>query len=292
MQQVQDAAAGAGQDDKLSTAYQDALAPLKAIRPDMFEQALGYVRSGTAPEVLTALAAAPTDDVDRLMVEPSVVTFSYRSAYSTTVDRVRTAHPGWTVDSGVRARMKVHTTAPAAAIARLGRLLTTIGDVDRVAAGAPEWLTVLVNDVVSTRHQNSQRVRRELFARWTPEFLAKIAREGGVAEAEVVPAVLTALLHRDAVGSASDLERLTELVTSEAMDAFLAKHADVLPGVVETLAAPGKAAFLEVAKRNPAPHAELVAALALDPAKDVRADASTLLATLEDDEQLRLLAPH
>ncbi len=292
MQQVQDPAAGAGQDDKLSTAYQDALAPLKAIRPDTFEQALGYVRTGTAPEVLTSLDAAPTDDVDRLMVEPGAVRFSYRTVYSTTVDRVRTARPGWTVDNGVRARMRVHTTAPAAAVARLGRLLATIGDVHRVAAGAPEWLTVLVNDAVSTREQNSRAVRRELFARWTPEFLTEVAREGGVAEVGAAPAVLTALLHRDAVGSASNLERLTELVTSEAMDTFLLEHADVLPEVVEPLAAPGKLAFLEVVKRNLAPHAELVASLAVDPAKDVRADATTLLATLGDDAQPRLLAPH
>ena len=118
------------------------MAPLKAIRPDMFEQALGYVRSGTSPEVLTALDAAPTDDVDRLMAEPGSGGLSYRVA-DKTVDRVRTARPGWTVDNGVRARVTVHTTAPAAAVARLGRLLATIGDVDRVAAGAPEWLTVL-----------------------------------------------------------------------------------------------------------------------------------------------------
>ena len=37
---------------------------------------------------------------------------------------------------------------------------------------------------------------------------------------------------------------------------------------------------------------KLVATLAIDPAKDVRADATTLLATLDDDAQSRLLAPH
>ncbi|WP_146197489.1 DUF4132 domain-containing protein [Promicromonospora sp. AC04] len=289
---MQGAAAGADQDDKLSTAYQDALAPLKAIRPDMFEQALGYVRSGTAPEVLTALDAAPTHDVNGLMAEPSVVSFAYHRVGRSLVDRVRTARPGWTIHNGVRARMKVHTTAPAAVVARLGRVLATVGEVERVAAGAPEWLTALVNDVASSREENSRAVRQELFARWTPEFLTKVAREGGVAKAEVVPAVLTALLHRDAVGSASDLERLTELVTSEAMAAFLAEHANVLPEVAETLAAPGKAALLGAVKRNLAPHAELVASLAVDPAKNVRAEATTLLATLEYDEQLRLLAPH
>ncbi|MFJ3405285.1 DUF4132 domain-containing protein [Promicromonospora sp. NPDC090134] len=291
MQHAQDPAAGPAQGDELLTAYQEALAPLRAILPDTFEQALGYVRDGTTPEVLATLDAATTHAVYLLMAEPGAVGYSYHAADKGIVHRVRRARAGWAVHEGVRARMTVHTTAPAAAVARLGRLLATIGDVDRVSPPAPGWLTALVNDVVSVRPQSSRATRRAVFARWTPQFLATVAREGGVPEAEVVPAVLTALLHRAADVQPGGLKQLTKWVASVPMDTFLAEHAAALPDVVRPLTAPGKAAFLDVVGRNLTPHADLVAALAVDQAKDVRAGAVNLLASLEAEKQRGLLAP-
>jgi hypothetical protein len=87
-------------------------------------------------------------------------------------------------------------------------------------------------------------------------------------------------------------DRRRGLVLSPAGDAFLVRHAGILSRVVTALDAAGKRSFLDLAARNLEAHAGLVAALAVDKAPEVRADATDLIARLSDDAQVRALAPH
>ncbi|MFC8800599.1 hypothetical protein ACFT2C_22935 [Promicromonospora sp. NPDC057138] len=283
----------AGQEQPVPAAvYEEALEPLTAWGQDTFDLAVGYVRDGTTPEVLTALTETQTVDLRSL------------------------THRQHRTDAGLLALATVCATALAATIARLGRVLaaataepTPAGAVPvgsgsagslpagpaRAADGVPDWLGPLTNMVANTEYLRYRDVDARnvtvLRERWTPHFLREVARAGGVPEGECVAVVLRAVLQRDAASVAWIQHRRAELSATDAMDAFLAEHADALPGVVRGLTASGKQVFLEAAKRDLAVHGEMVASLAVDPTKGVRAEARRVLATLPDADAVRLLAP-
>ncbi len=261
--------AGAGGATSLEAAYGDALSPLRIKGEDLFEQAVGFVRDGTTPEVVAALRTARTGDVDQLMNKPAarIPDFKVRG---TLVQQVAALHPGWEAGAGVAARGTIYATAAAPALVRLGHLLDAVTTGKVLPEEAPRWLSLLMFDAGSSQDTDE---------RWTHGFLVSLAREGGVPEDEAAPLVLRVMLENG-------------YHWTEALGAALATRADVLPQALESLSEWGTQTFLRCAKRDLPRHGELVAALAADSRERVRSAARDLLSGLDGADEVRLLAPH
>lgn len=269
-------------EQETSDAVRDCLAPLKVVRAELYDRAVGYVLDGAAPHVLHTLANQQPLDV-ALVASPDAVLAEDR------LDAVATAHPGWTQDVGQAARRTVYRTAPAPVLTRFGRLLTAVAGEDD--ADVTERFVRLLDDVgrltTGATGRRGSVDAREVLARWTPGLMTEVVREHGLPEEAAVAVVLQVLVRRDRT---SDQRR--GLVLNPPGDAFLVRHTGVLARVVTALDPAGKRYFLDLAARNLEAHAELVATLAVDKAAEVRADAIDLMARLADDAQVRALAVH
>ncbi|NUT46248.1 MAG: DUF1963 domain-containing protein [Saccharothrix sp.] len=229
-------------------AARDVLAPVREVGAEAHDRAVDYLVHGTSSEVLTALGA------------------------------------GGEVRLDVDARRALYATAPPATLARFGELLNALDANGRTRDDVPAWLLRLVDDVAAALFAtDTGSGTSEAVARWTPAFVADVARAGGVPADIAALTVLLALLHRK--NRADD--PVDAMVITPAGDAYLAEHADLLPDVADRLTRHGKRFFLECVGRNLDAHRPLVSALADDPDQAVRRAARALLtppeATLPED---------
>ena len=267
-----DARPGAGTPAGIASALGTCLAPLKT--EHVFDGAIGYVLHGTGPEILATL--------DDLRSTPGAkVVSAGRRWHQNDIPAVAEVEPGWSRDAGAAARLVVHRDAPADVLVRFGHLLNAIA---RTRWHGPHaWLSRLAEDVLTAgTSTGGQAVHR----RWTPDFLSYVARAGGVPDRTLTHTVLRALLQRPDGHTGP-----CELLASDAGDAFLARHADVLAEIVGE--APfGREFAARRCSRSPERHADLLAALAVDELPPVRKSALAGLDWLDGSRQVDALRPH
>ncbi|MEO3927846.1 hypothetical protein ABGB07_28845 [Micromonosporaceae bacterium B7E4] len=232
------------------------LAPVRMMGAEVYDQAVAYLLDGSSPRVLTTLEtqALAGDSAARLDVD---------------------------------ARRAVYAAAPPDTLARFGQLLNALAAGGRTSDDAPRWLIRLVHDVAAVLFSADSEASGtpEATARWTPRFVAEVARAGGVPASVAVPTTLVALLHR----RTRENEALNRMIATPDGDAYLAEHADLLLAVLKRLTPPGKRLLLECAARNLDTHGRFVAALTNSPDHAVRMAARVLVAQPEDalPEELR-----
>ncbi|MGI5187176.1 DUF4132 domain-containing protein [Promicromonospora sp. CA-289599] len=272
----------------------DALAPLRLLSTGVYDDAVGYVLHGTTPEVLTGLAAAATEDIDRLLYEPGRAN-PYTSWVSPDLAKqVAAAHKHWTKAKGITARRRVYADGSVEVVVRLARLLAQVCETVDVP-GVPDWFSLLVHD---TAYLGSPTSKRSDFGgaalRWTPDESEKAAVWGGVPADHAVRTVLLTILHRVGKGPSWHKDVRLEIMGTPGFDEYAARHVAVLADVVESLNAAGKGeALTGIGKQiGSDDFARIVARLAVDPAQGVRTAALEHLAGLSDARQVALLAPH
>ncbi|MFI2365416.1 DUF4132 domain-containing protein [Promicromonospora sp. NPDC019610] len=286
--------------DETARGVADALAPLSLVGTGLYEDAVGYVLEGTTPEVLTQVASAATDDVDRLLDQPGRTSYWSSWVSPDLVKKVAAQHKNWTTDKGVGGRRRVYAVGAMTQVVRLARLLAQACETVEIP-GVPAWLSLLVHDIghIGTpkrnRPGNGDQPTR---TRWTPAMFEEAAVEGGVPADDAARTVLVAIVHRSSKGRSWYSDAREGIMKSAAFSEFVGRHATLLADVVPGLTAASKEELLgQIGKRistQEAPSdefAQIVAGLAADPAKGVRTAALQHLATLPDDRQVTLLAP-
>lgn len=294
--------------DGVVRAVHEALAPLKLLGTDVYDDAVGYVLRGAAPAVLTGVESAATADIDRLLQEPGR-TSPYTSWVSPDlVKQVAAVHKHWTQEVGVRARRRIYSGASVEMVVRFARLLAQACDTVEIP-GVPEWLSLLLHDAAhlsSPRHNRSAAKSvagsaakstaesKAPSARWTPAMFEEAAVEGGVPADDAVRTVLLTILHRSSKGHSWHRDARVAISRTPAFDEHVARHVEVLAALTPTLSAAGKEEVLDrIGKRTESDgFARIVAELAVDSAKGVRTTALKHLADLPDDRQVALLAPY
>ncbi|MFI8523138.1 DUF4132 domain-containing protein [Promicromonospora sukumoe] len=287
--------------DETARGVADALAPLSLLGTGQYEDAVGYVLEGTTPEILTSLASAATDDVDKLLDEPGRTSYWSSWVSPDLVKKVAAQHKNWTKDKGINGRRRVYALGAMSQVVRLARLMAQTGDTVEIP-GAPEWFSLLLHDVghIGTPKRNrSGSGDQATRTRWTPATFEEAAIEGGIPADDAPRLVLFGIAHRSAKGRSWYSDAREGILKSPGFDEYSARHAALLADVVPTLGASGKEEVLDrIGKRTSTQEAasdefaQIVAALAVDQAKGVRISALKDLARLADDQQVALLAPH
>ena len=281
-------------------AVRDALAPLRLLGADLYDDAVGYVLTGAAPDVLARVRAARTQETDRLFRHPGRLYGDWPPEDA--VSQVAAVHEGWDFEpGGISARGHVYATAGMATVVRLGRLLTEIGEAVTIP-GVPEWFYVLVFDGALQAVPRIRPARSTVpdiepvpgvVDRMTPGFLEQAAIEGGVADGDVVRAVLVTLLHRPAYEPSWHRHPREVLGGRPPFTEYFSRHVSTLAAVTEELSTTGRLRLL----RCIGPHATdaglggIVATLAVDTSKGVRTSALDHLAALDETTQASLLTP-
>ncbi|MEU4981579.1 DUF1963 domain-containing protein [Streptomyces sp. NPDC021969] len=243
----------------LAAALRTCLAPLVSGRA--VDDAVGYVLHGTGREVLDGPAGRDT-----------------------AADALRPK--GSPEDLGA-ARLVVHRNAPADVLARYGQLLDAVAGPDR--PDSTSWLGALTDSVLDATGARSEAAR-EARARWTPDLVCEIARAGRAPGGRTpVHTTLMTLLH---IGPARRWPPRHALLATDAGDAFLARHADVLAEVVLAANTDHRRFVAGRCARDAGRHAALLAALAVDEDAYVRAEALAALAWLDGPRQMEVLRPH
>lgn len=290
--------------DETTREVREALAPLSLLGTGPYEDAVGYVLGGSAPETLTAVASASTDDVDRLLDQPGRTSYWSSWVSPDLVKRVSAQHKGWTTDKGVHARRRFYATASTEQVVRFARLLAQACATVEIP-GVPEWLSLLLHDAGYLGSQNRHRSGNgdgAVRERWTPQEYEAAAVEGGVPAADAPRTVLLGILHRSTKGRSWYTDSRAGISRTAEFDAYVTRNVHVLAGLTPGLGAAGKDELLGRVGRRltgtgdgatgvAADLAGIVAGLAVDPAKGVRATALQHLASLGDDHQVALLAP-
>ncbi len=287
--------------DETARGVADALAPLSLLGTGSYEDAVGYVLQGTTPEILTSLASASTGEIDKLLDEPG--RSSYWSSWVSPDEEKKVAahHKNWTKEKGLNGRRRVYAVGAMPQVVRLGRVLAQITETVEIP-GVPEWLSLLLHDIghIGTpKRSRSGSGDQATRTRWTPSTFEEAAIEGGVPAEDAPRVVLVGIAHRSAKGRSWYSDAREGILKSLGFDEYVARHASLLADVVHTVGAAGKEEVLDrIGKRVSTQEAasddfaRIVAALAVDPAKGVRAAALKYLASLPDDQQVELLAPH
>ncbi|MFC8084236.1 HEAT repeat domain-containing protein [Streptomyces sp. NPDC057340] len=261
----------------LVAALRTCLAPLR--QAQAFDDAFGYVLHGTGPGVPAALGESAATPWGELVCGGG-------HGPQDRVAAVAESEPGWSPQAAEAARLVVYRDAPAGLLARFGRLLGALTARDR--SDSATWLGVLTDDVLKAVESTSTGAE-QVRARWTPDLLSEVARAGGAPGRTPVHATLATLLYLD---PGTNWNRRFDLLGTEAGDAFLARHTDVLSEVVT---APGRGHRRRVTlrcARDAERHIGLLAALAVDEDRAVRAEALAALAWLDGPRQVEVLRPH
>ncbi|MFJ4438225.1 hypothetical protein [Streptomyces sp. NPDC088923] len=263
----------------LGSAVRVCLAPLALEHP--CEGVVEYVLRGTGPEALAPLYAPGSPKVAKMVAGGGVWA-------AADVSPVADVHPGWSPDAADAARLTVYGDAPAGILARFGHVLDALTHAEPGRLGSGAWLATLTDSAltaVRSRSEASQRVG----ARWGLDLLSEIALAGEVPGRTPAHAALATVLDQR---PGEHWNSRLHLLGTGAAETFLARHADVLAEVAITA---GSAERKSVALRCagiPEPHAALLAALAVDEDRFVRAEALAALGWLAPGRQVELLVPH
>lgn len=275
-----------------SSELRNALLPLQAADPELYQRAVGYVHDGGHLELVHELEQRKLAVLEELLIAPGRL-----KSWSWPSDAIKAKLKtlGLDRDKVERARNLYYASAASPAqLVRLGRLLAAIAtDVNRTTTGVPIWLTALVNDVANTFPSGkwSDEIVAKRLPAWRPELIENLLAEADVAAAERVPIVLGVLCQQtdSLYGNTFAPHRLPGLT-----DYLQAHGGAVTPELVSRLVASGRADLMERAEQNPGVAAALAPAIAagcVDTAKGVRTPALRALAVLPPALRAQVLAP-
>jgi uncharacterized protein DUF4132 len=268
----------------------EALVPFRAVSDELFERAVRYVHDGSGPELLLELDAAHQADLDELMGQPGTVV-SWRTWLADPLKK-RLAKAGIGGDprtSVPQARSQLYRngsiTQPE--FLRFGYLLAALGTgPNRRVDGVPDWLTALLNDLASVIGRAALP-----HLQWPPERFADLLRHDGCPEHEIPTVVFLAICQQEKVWG-SEMVRPHEL---PGIDNYLLGFGALIPPtVVSRLTADARAGVAQRVRDNPQVAgvlAPMLAHLAVDKAKGVRAVAVGVLPALPEQLQAAVLAP-
>ena len=279
-----------------------ALLPLRAVSDDLHASAVAYVLDSTDPQALPHIPAQ--SDVRRLLnnpgrIEPDVELSAQmrrrlHAAGVSAPERHAGPEPGEPEEESLvrslRALLYLRGSLTPEQWERFGRLLIALGDApNRCAAGVPEWLCALLNDVAVTAAyarymlppgESEKRSAQELRERWSPTAVAALFEATG-APAEQVPAVILLAWIAEANGGYVYASAEEPKYCLPGIEDYLAAHDGQIPA--DALTALSARARADIAKRLGAhPQAaagcpRFLAMLAVDSAATVRRAAITVL---------------
>lgn len=260
----------------------EALHPIEAVDPDLFERSVAYVRDGNGPELLQELEVTRAPDAAKALQSPGRIEYFWVDD-DAVMKKLRAAgfkYSGRETIRGLR-RTYYASDAPLEQFVRLGRLFACLGDgPDRQADGVPPWLTALTNDVARVAETDYRSTLAAMFPAWTPARLEELARIDGIEESLLAPVVLRVLMEFvDSYPSSKHPSRLS------GVNDYLITNAERLPAdAASKLRAHSRVALAERMGESP----ELAAALApmlmqlvTDRAKTVRTAAARHMGVLE-----------
>ena len=279
-----------------------ALLPLRAVSDDLHASAVAYVLDSTDPQALPHIPAQ--SDVRRLLnnpgrIEPDVELSAQmrrrlHAAGVSAPERHAGPEPGEPEEESLvrslRALLYLRGSLTPEQWERFGRLLIALGDApNRCAAGVPEWLCALLNDVTVTAAcarymlppgESEKRSAQELRERWSPTAVAALFEATG-APAEQVPAVILLAWIAEANGGYVYASAEEPKYCLPGIEDYLAAHDGQIPA--DALTALSARARADIAKRLGAhPQAaagcpRFLAMLAVDSAATVRRAAIAVL---------------
>lgn len=270
-----------------SNALQKALSPIAALDETLFGRCVRYVHDGSGPELLSALNAADTRELNTALMQPGVLGWVWLFDEDVIAKLVAAGFPKSPGDA-VRARRHDYyaSNAPLEEFVRLGRLFTCIGDgADRVVEGVPAWLTTLVNDVAATYEVRKSRPLAEALPAWTPQRLAELASLGGVAASEVPLVVFWTLFEK------ANSYPHTPSGFAGVEDFLVAEAPKLPPYAAQRLSVDARTELAESNPRVATAIAPMLAVLATEKAKTVRTAAVRTLETLPADLIATVLPP-
>ena len=279
-----------------------ALLPLRAVSDDLQASAVAYVLDSTDPQALPHIPAQ--SDVRRLLnnpgrIEPDVeLSAQMRRRLHAAGVSAPERHAGSepeepeeeTLVRSLRALLYLRGPLAPEQWERFGRLLIALGGApNRCAAGVPEWLCALLNDVAVTAAyarymlapgESEKRSAQELRERWSPTAVAALFEATG-APAEQVPAVILLAWIAEANGGYVYASAEEPKYCLPGIEDYLAAHDGQIPA--DALTALSARARADIAKRLGAhPQAaagcpRFLAMLAVDSAATVRRAAIAVL---------------
>ena len=279
-----------------------ALLPLLAVSDDLHASAVAYVLDSTDPQALPHIPAQ--SDVRRLLNNPGRIAPDVEmsaqmrrrlhAAGVSAPERHAGPEPGEPEEGSLvrslRALLYLRGSLTPEQWERFGRLLIALGDApNRCAAGVPEWLCGLLNDVAVTAAyarymlppgESEKRSAQELRERWSPTAVAALFEATG-APAEQVPAVILLAWIAEANGGYVYASAEEPKYCLPGIEDYLAAHDGQIPA--DALTALSARARADIAKRLGAhPQAaagcpRFLAMLAVDSAATVRRAAIAVL---------------
>ncbi|MFT3971320.1 MAG: DUF4132 domain-containing protein [Micropruina sp.] len=269
---------------------QAALAPFRAVSDDLFERAVRYVRDGSGPEILIELDAAHQGDLDQLMGRPAQVV-SWRPGIPDALKKrlEQAGVPGEPRVSVPQARAALYraSTVTQPEFLRFGYLLAALGTgPNRRVDGVPAWLTALLNDLASVTEPSALPQLQ-----WPPERFADLLRHDGCPEPQIPATVILAMCQHEKVWGT----RIVQPHELPGIDNYLLGFGLLIPPAsLAALTADSRADFARRLTDNPqlaGVLAPIIAQLAADRAKGVRAAAIGVLPMLPEQLQAAALAP-
>ncbi|HBX82958.1 MAG: DUF4132 domain-containing protein [Propionibacteriaceae bacterium] len=209
---------------KPSKELRQALRPIEAVSPELYERCVAYVHDGSGPEVLLELTAAPNRILDEALLRPGMSSNAWIFNEDLKAKLTALGYPYAQADAIREARATYYASnAPLEAYARLGRLFTCIGEApNRQVDGVPPWLVALLNDLGATcAHHQSLAAEQPA---WTPARVSALARLAeDIAEDDLPKVVFWALM------SVSDSSYIPQPRALPGVDAFLIEAGPLLP---------------------------------------------------------------
>lgn len=279
-----------GRVDGPSEPLRQALLPITAVSNPLYDRAVAFVHDGSSPEVLLELDGAHQPELMTLLKYPAQLQSWSRWLPDDVKVRLREAgvsgDPNKTVPNS-RSQLYRNTTLTQPQFLRFGYVLAAIGQgPNRQVPGVPKWLTALANDLCMVLDRAALP-----HLRWPPERFADLLSNDGMAEGDIAATVLLALSEQANIYGSSVVQP-HEL---PGIDNYLLGFGhQIPPQAVLRLSADGRKGIAERVTANPAVGpvlAPIIAQLAIDKAKGVRAAAIAALALLPGDLQTNALRP-
>ena len=271
-----------GRVDGPSEPLRQALMPINAVSNPLYDRAVAFVHDGSSPEVLLELDGAHQPELMTLLKYPAQLQSWSRWLPDDVKVRLREAgvsgDPNKTVPNS-RSQLYRNTTLTQPQFLRFGYVLAAIGQgPNRQVPGVPKWLTALANDLCMVLDRAALP-----HLRWPPERFADLLSNDGMAEGDIAATVLLALSEQANIYGSSVVQP-HEL---PGIDNYLLGFGhQIPPQAVLRLSADGRKGIAERVTANPAVGpvlAPIIAQLAIDKAKGVRAAAIAALALLPGD---------
>ena len=279
-----------GRVDGPSEPLRQALMPINAVSNPLYDRAVAFVHDGSSPEVLLELDGAHQPELMTFLKYPAQLQSWSRWLPDDVKVRLREAgvsgDPNKTVPNS-RSQLYRNTTVTQPQFLRFGYVLAAIGQgPNRQVPGVPKWLTALANDLCMVLDRAALP-----HLRWPPERFADLLSNDGMAEGDIAATVLLALSEQANIYGSSVVQP-HEL---PGIDNYLLGFGhQIPPQAVLRLSADGRKGIAERVTANPAVGpvlAPIIAQLAIDKAKGVRAAAIAALALLPGDLQTNALRP-